>query len=82
MNYEIKAKHFREMLGEKDGKLAVKTHFEKDPTYISLRNEINRTNYLEIKNTLKVETAQRDLGASIDKHMAYFNKIYDKYKDF
>jgi NTE family protein len=82
LNYITNAKHFRELLGEKDGKLAVKTHFEKDPTYISLRNEINRTNYLEIKNTLKVETAQRELGASINKHMDYFNKIYDKYKDF
>lgn len=82
MNYVPKAKRFREMLGEKDGKLAVKTHFEKDPTYISLRNEISRTNYLEIKNTLKVETAQKELGASINRHMDYFNKIYDKYKDF
>ena len=82
LNYITNAKHFRELLGEKDGKLAVKTHFEKDPTYISLRNEINRTNYHEIKNTLKVETAQRELGASINKHMDYFNKIYDKYKDF
>ena len=82
MNYVPKAKRFREMLGEKDGKLAVKTLFEKDPTYISLKNEINRTNYLEIKNTLKVENAQKVLGASIDKHMKYFNDIYEKYKDY
>lgn len=82
MNYKTEAKHFRQQLGYKDGQLAIKTVFEKDPIYISLINEINRTNYLEIKNNMKVETAQRELGASIDKHMEYFNQIADKYKDY
>ena len=82
MNYETTAKHFRQMLGEKDGQLAVKTIFEKDPIYISLRSEINRTNFLEIQNTLRVEKAQSELGASIDSHMKYFKDIENRFKDY
>ncbi|SEF43052.1 Patatin-like phospholipase [Eubacterium ruminantium] len=81
MNYETKAKHFRQLLGEKDGQLAVKTVFEKDPIYLSLKNELSRNNFLEIQNTMCVEKAQSELGDSISRHMDYFKNLEDKYKN-
>lgn len=79
LNFENKDKRFKKELGERDGKIYVKTKFEKDETYMAIERNLLETEYNTMVNEHAHKEQQIKLENSVNSNMNKFNSIAEKY---
>ncbi len=79
LNFENKDKRFKKELGERDGKIYVKTKFEKDETYIAIEKNLLTMEYNAMVNEQAHLENQIKLENSVSSNLNKFNSIAEKY---
>lgn len=79
LNFENKDKRFKKELGERDGKIYVKTKFEKDETYIAIEQTLLTMEYNAMVNEQAHMEQQIKLENSVNSNLDKFNSIANKY---
>ncbi len=79
LNFENKDKRFKKELGERDGRIYVKTKFEKDETYIAIERAMLEMEYKNIVNENAHQEIQNKLESSVNGNLDKFTSIASKY---
>ena len=79
LNFDGKDKHFKKELGERDGKIYLKTKFEKDETYIAIERTMLEMEYQAMVNEHAHHEKQKKLESSVSSNLDKFNSIAAKY---
>ena len=79
LNFENKDKRFKKELGERDGRIYVKTKFEKDETYIAIERAMLEMEFKNIVNENAHQEIQNKLESSVNGNLDKFTSIASKY---
>ena len=82
LNFSVKAKEFRTMLGEKDALRALKTKFYPDDMYIRMEPVLAQNDYNDCMMQLRVNTTYRTVESRVNANLDKFNSIAKKYESF
>lgn len=79
LNFENKDKRFKKELGERDGRIYVKTKFEKDETYMAIERHMLEIEYQNIVNENTHQEIQNKLEDRVSGNLDKFKSIASKY---
>ena len=80
LNFYEDDKNIKRTLGYKDGKRAIKTHFEKDPNYIALAPALAAKDYEETVRDYERQKRVSALEQSVNSSFDYINELEKKYQ--